>query len=443
LRPIDRGAADPLQARGPVADSKRAGFPHHRGGEVSDTSVRVLLLLHDGELADVRALAESAGAEVVECRPANAPADWDVLVTTGRYARSDNLKGGREQSVRIAVLDRNTRALRNVVRRAGIDLVVRRPVHPTALRLLLLHALYRGPERRTRRVAVGAAVRYRSGLLRKDGVLADLSLRGCQILSRHKVRTGHSVVVWVPDTGHEGKTFAVRGKVVRTLTTDAGERGFGVDFGKVAKDVATLLRVSVQAYLEGPAAIPVPGPDPNATQPITEMMAAAARINEQASVSPDPNETTGSGYSMSRQRREIVRAPVEFAIGAAAPPADADDRRTALRREYAGRRVVALGEEAARVLIGRDLSVGGMRIERAPNLAVGQRFRIAIHVSPGQTPLVVSAEILRDDGMRGFAVRFLDVEESAARYLAKMVDSLPVLAGGEGVVVSEIVPSEA
>jgi hypothetical protein len=136
---------------------------------------------------------------------------------------------------------------------------------------------------------------------------------------------------------------------------------------------------------------------------------------------------------------------VEFANAttAGAPSTEDDDRRLALRREYAGRRVVALGEEAARVLIGRDLSVGGMRVERAPNLAVGQRFQIALHVAPGQTPLVLHAEVVRDDGMRGFAVRFRDVEESAARYLAKMVDSLPVLAGGEGVVVSEIVHSGA
>jgi hypothetical protein len=140
--------------------------------------------------------------------------------------------------LRIAVLDRNTRALRNVVRRAGVDLVVRRPVHPTALRLLLLHALYRGPERRTRRVAVGSPVRFRAGILRKEGVLADLSLRGCQIVSRHKLRTGQSVVVWVPEAGNDARTFAVRGKVVRTLVAEGGERGFGVDFGKVSKAVA-------------------------------------------------------------------------------------------------------------------------------------------------------------------------------------------------------------
>jgi hypothetical protein len=55
----------------------------------------------------------------------------------------------------------------------------------------------------------------------------------------------------------------------------------------------------------------------------------------------------------------------------------------------------------------------------------------------------VQAEIIRDDGMRGFAIRFHDVDETSARYLGKMVDSLPVLAGGEGVVVSEIVQSDA
>jgi hypothetical protein len=80
-----------------------------------------------------------------------------------------------------------------------------------------------------------------------------------------------------------------------------------------------------------------------------------------------------------------------------------------------------------------------MRVERAPNLAVGQRFQIALHVAAGQTPLVLNADVLRDDGERGFAVRFSDVDEASARYLAKMVGSLPVLADGEGIVVSEIV----
>jgi hypothetical protein len=405
-----------------------------------DAADRVVLLLHDGELADVRAMAEAIGAQVVERRGGEAAPEWDVLVVSSRYARDDLLRGGREKSVRIAVLDRHARSLRSLVRRAGVDLVVRRPVHPTALRLLLLHALYRGPERRSRRVAVGAGVRFRIGLLRRRaGVLADLSMRGCQILSPQPVRVGQNIVVWIPDAANEGRSFAVRGVVVRTLETPSGERGFGVDFGKVGKSVAPLLKASVTAHVEGPT-VCAPGLD--VTQPLLGPPAAAAPADAESS--NDPGETTANGYRVGGSgRRERVRAPIDFVGGIGGATGDGADRRGAARHSYVGRRVVALDEEAARVLIGRDLSVGGMRVDHAPNLAVGQRLQIAIHVAAGQTPLVVQAEIVRDDGSRGFAMRFVDLDDAASRYLGKMVDSLPVVgSAGRGVVVTEIVRSD-
>jgi hypothetical protein len=359
---------------------------------------------------------------VVECRPQEAPAAWDVLVATGRHAHGEHLRSGAPQAVRIAVLDRNTRSLRQLVRRSGFDLVVRRPVHPTVLRLLLLHALYRGPERRSRRVPIGVPIRFRAGLFRREGVLADLSLRGCQILSKHAPRVGHGVVVWIPESSAAAKPFAMRGSVVRAIAGGRGERGFGVDFGRVSKEEAAHLRAAMQHYLEGPAtSAQAPALDPGATHPI---VAAEADPEEHAATSHD---STG----------DVDTGPAD-----PAPQHDTDpsDRRVAERHHYGGRRVVALGEEAARVLIGRDLSVGGMRVDRVAGFTVGQRFRVALHVAPGQTPLVLQAEFLRDDGERGFAIRFADVDEAAARYLTKMVDSLPVVgAGGGGVVMSEIV----
>lgn len=410
-----------------------------------DASERILLLLHDGELADVRAIAESVAARVVECRPAEAPADWDVLVATARYARGDHLRGGREHAVRIAVLDRHARSMRSVVRRAGIDLVVRRPVHPAALRLLLLHSLYRGPERRARRVVVGTPVRYRAGFLRRNGVLADLSLRGCQVLADQSVKLGQGVVVWIPDPSHDAKTFAVRGRIVRTLTTERGEHGFGVDFGKVAKELAAQLKLAVLAHAEGPAACSVPGAAPVADPGVTQPIAHAAEAEEpEPALQPaacDASEAPASGYAITGGRREVVRAHADFGSGLA--PANGRDRREDTRRVYEGRRVVALGEQAARVLIGRDLSMGGMRVERTVELQLGQAFQIAIHVAPGQTPLVLQAEVVRDDGPHGFALRFVGLSTLAERYLRKMVDSLPVLENGEGLVVSEIVRSDA
>jgi hypothetical protein len=413
-----------------------------------DASDRTLLMIHDGELADVKTLAESIGVQIVDGIAAGAAPEWDVLVTSARYAKTEHISGARPNAVRIAVLDRNSRTLRTLLRRSGVDLVVRRPVHPTALRLLLLHAFYRGPERRTRRVAVGAPVRFRLGLLKRDGTLADLSMRGCLLLSRHNVRVGQRVVVWVPDPATDGRSFALRGSVVRTMTTDSGERGFGIDFGKVEKALVTQLKAAVTAHLDGPAA---------GSKELVSPAIARAQAAPPETPIVDAGTTQPVGYHANVSvRREVVRAPagfegvVEPASASSAVAAseltdtDAEERRRAARHVLPGRRVVALGEQAARVLIGRDLSVGGMRVDRAPNLQPGQVLQLAIHVTAGETPLVVYAEILRDDGERGFALRFRNLSAPAERYLAKMVGSLPVLeAGDQPLVVSEIIDPPA
>ncbi len=403
-----------------------------------DDSSRTLLLLHDGELADVKTLAESLGARVCEGTIPDASIAWDVLVTTARYAKCDGLGGAREKSVRIAVLDRNSRTLRTLMRRSGADLVVRRPVHPTALRLLLLHSLYRGPERRSRRVAVGAPVRFRMGLRKREGVLADLSLRGCLLLTRHRVRVGQGISVWIPDPATDGRSFAVRGTIVRTLSGERGESGFGVDFGKVAKEIVPHLKAAVAAHLDGPAA--------GSREVVSPALARAQAAPE--ATTPDAGTTQPILYTQPGSvRRETVPAPGNFERGAASDSGTAtegsDERRRVARHAYTGRRVVALGEQAARVLIGRDLSVGGMRVDRAANLEPGQLLQLAIHVSAGETPLVVRAEIVRDDGERGFALRFCDLSTSAERYLTKMVGALPVLEQGDGLVVSEVIDRDA
>ena len=103
-------------------------------------------------------------------------------------------------------------------------------------------------------------------------------------------------------------------------------------------------------------------------------------------------------------------------------------------------------EEAARVLVGHDLSAGGMRVAPNPALFVGQQLRVALYGSPGETPLVVDARVIRDDGERGLVLHFGTVPESAARYLEKLLDVLPILDGGRspapGLVVSEILDAD-
>jgi hypothetical protein len=124
------------------------------------------------------------------------------------------------------------------------------------------------------------------------------------------------------------------------------------------------------------------------------------------------------------------------------------NRRVDARRTIS-RPVVAMGLQATRVLLGRDISVGGMRIDANSTLAVGERFEVAIHVRVQEAPLVVLARVDRDDGERGLLLRFDDLSDEARTCLDQLVDFLPILTNrgddgeNEAVVVSEILEREA
>ena len=411
---------------------------------------RSVLLLHDGELADVRELVDGLGALVEDREQAPGGAAYDLVVGTPRRLKSLRRRAVSADTVQMAVLDQDSRTLRAMLRRAGVDLVVRRPVHREALRLLLLHALYRGPERRARRVPIGAPVRFRTGLRRRDAMLADLSVKGCRLLTRRAFEPGQRITVQLPEALSGGRPLSVRGRVVRAGAVEESEpasHALAVAFSGLSPGIRKQLAAIVSSYTEGPAVMRAAPSAPRAEAPAqpAELTAPAAAI--------DPDGSTDTGYSKAVGSREVLRAPAletdsapacEAADAGADPaPASGTERRCESRRAYE-RRVIALGHEAARVLIGRDLSQGGMRVDPSPVLQAGQELRLAIHVSPGETPLVVRARVAHNDGDRGVGLAFVDLSEGAARYLHKMVDFLPVLepqdegSEGAGVVVSEI-----
>ena len=78
-----------------------------------------------------------------------------------------------------------------------------------------------------------------------------------------------------------------------------------------------------------------------------------------------------------------------------------------------------------RVLIGRDISVGGMRIESNPDLEVGDRLHLAIYGNASEEPFLVWSTVLRGDGRGGTAVAFDAVHPSIAKQLEALVASLP------------------
>jgi hypothetical protein len=414
----------------------------------------VILLVHDGELADVCALLGRLGAAVEERRGPPTREDAEgapalVVATPKRMLEFPACDAARAPT-RIAILDNDSRTLRAMLRRAGIDLVVRRPFHPAVLRLLVLHSLYRGPEkRRASRVGVGTAVRFRSGLRRHTALLADLSLSGCRLITDRPPKLGRRIAVRLPADLGGGRPLALRAMVARIGRTDTGgphHVALAVTFEEVSESASERLRAAVLAHAAGPAVLrtrtgvedPQRAPDP---EPAQELPSPAAAEPDQ----PRDDELP-SGAS----------APITDATAPAEAPAAGDeevadsapDRRTAPRRAIS-RHVIALDVNATRVLMGRDISAGGMRVDPNPALSLGDEMQIAIHVRAREEPLVLTARVARDDGERGLVLQFCDLTDIERRYLDQMIGWLPILAMREdreedlGVIVSEILEPQA
>jgi hypothetical protein len=136
---------------------------------------------------------------------------------------------------------------------------------------------------------------------------------------------------------------------------------------------------------------------------------------------------------------------IEQGIQPPQPSISPEDRRATPRLPYAAK-VPAFGTRALRVLVGRDISVGGMQIESNPDLEVGDRLHLAIYGAASEEPFLVWGTILRSDGRGGTAVVFDPVHPSIAKQLEALVASLPAIeslhddeAAAMGTVLTEII----
>lgn len=370
-----------------------------------DNSNSRILLLHNDELSDVRSLLSDLAISVVE-RAGNLTdvdlrTQWDLVIASQKRLSALEKGANIKKARRIAVIDNDSRTLRSMLRRLGVDYVVARPVHVAALRLLVLHCVYRGPERRRRaRVSVGATVQLRIGLFRKDVILADLSLRGCRLICEKPVKTDSKMKLFIPSEMGGGRGFSLPVRALRTTaTTDPGQ-GHTVAgvFHGLSPAQGQRLRKVFETYLNGPARM--------------------------SGATLDGGDPAGAG--------------------------DRPERRTAPRKHY-DKHVVTVDDEATRVLLCRDISIGGMRVEPNDSLVPGDDLLVALHIRSRSEPLVVNARVSRDDGKNGLILTFHDLSQETDDYLTKMVHLLPMLGvktavnggGGPNMIMSEIIQRRA
>ena len=93
------------------------------------------------------------------------------------------------------------------------------------------------------------------------------------------------------------------------------------------------------------------------------------------------------------------------------------------------------------MLMGRDLSRGGMRVDPNPLLAVGMKLQLAVHAETREMPLILNAVVDRDDGERGLVLRFCDLSAELSRYLDYVIHALPLVIDDdddEGCLITEL-----
>jgi hypothetical protein len=367
-----------------------------------------VLLIDDGELADVREVLDEMGVSYSHLRGGSVPSQIDppsqLFIATSRRAvlASDWPPGSLPVKVGVVTEDSNT--LRNMLKRIGFDLLVRRPVHPHALRLILLKAMYSGEERRReQRHPVGCTVALRSGLRRKNAVLADLSQRGCLLLSDTPHAAGTKLNIQLPKS-LGSRAITLKSRVVRCndRPDPEGQYAVGLAFEQMKSVVAAELRDILRGRREGPVVFDQDMPSRPAAQPLPEAQAPAETAAPEAPL-PAESDEHGSG----EDRRAHGRAPYRSEI-------------------------VSLEGEASLVLLGRDISVGGMRVESNSDLKVGNGMRLAIYGEAREEPFIVHASVEREEADGSFGLRFERVQPALAARLEQLVAKLPAVESLEG-----------
>ena len=152
-------------------------------------------------------------------------------------------------------------------------------------------------------------------------------------------------------------------------------------------------------------------------------------------VSPDPEPKPWRSRSPRRRPRRRSARPAER------------ERRRSRRGSYE-KKVPAFGTRALRVLVARDLSQGGMRVERFSGLEVGDRLHLAIYGAADHEPFLVWATVIATTARTAWRWSSTRCSPQLAEQLEKVVADLPAVeslhddeAHAMGTVVTEILES--
>ncbi len=341
-------------------------------------SPRAALLDEDGELDDLRRLLDEIGVAHCDAHRAAVGERVPLLLSSTRGARA--LAAGKAEAP--------PRTLHAVIASEPAelstpgDLLLLRPIEAAVLRLLTRPSHRLGLERRlSTRVALGVPVKISVGDDRREVIVSRVSIGGCGLIGPAPLRAGARVRIDLPDELSAPRHLVLHGEVLsaRQVTTSDGHT---YDVSVAFDELDIVDRVTLRA-----------------------LMARHA-----IDFRPSTEGISGRGDRGLRRR-------ATFAGG---------DRRRTVRRRFQ-RRVMGVCEGIAHVLMSRDLSVEGLRIEPADGLAPGDDLVLAVFGEVGTVPLITEAVLDRCDESDGLFVRFAALAPEDAKRLDALIELLPPL----------------
>jgi len=313
--------------------------------------------------------------------------------------------------VRIAVASTASAVIGKILRGQGFHYLIRRPVHPRALELLFRLALHRGPERRkSLRSTLGIDARLATSPWRwaASCTLLELSPMGCRVVTRQDIPLLSRITLRTSRAATGSRPISLCARVVRRVRDEAtGEWALALRFVDVPAAQQGRLDDLLARTAVGPTSTLVESPPERLRLWLRGLFASrseqsSAEFGQAASLAVGPEPES---FEPAPERRRGVRGGL-----------DAE--------------VVALDESQSRVtavLMGRDLSLLGMRVDPHPEFVVGRRMRVAFFDSISRGTLEISAEVVRDDGDRGMGIRFVGMDAQTAARLGELVAALPVV----------------
>ena len=342
-----------------------------------------VLIVDDGELVLARRLLRElevpywhlAGKSIQTL-----PRPTQVLIATSKLASRLDISRTRpkpgEGPTWIAVVPSGSKSQSRVLRQAGFDFLVPDNVHPAPMRLLLARGVYDGANtQRVQRVPFGGEASYVSRLIRHKVILVDISPRGCRFLAKRPPKRGAEITLQIPG---DDSPLQLNGKVVR-LAPGAREGGVveetavGVHFGPITGVKKERLKALLVEHWTGPQAYGDLG-----------------RMHYHVAEETDLLDTSPG------QPRAVFDQSVDaFCTG------------------------------TTRVLVARDLSEGGLRVEPGSGLRVGARLRLALPVGRREEPVLIEAHVARDEAEKGLVLFFDWMDDSERQRLKQLIDKLP------------------